>query len=92
MEIIRTNYLTGKLTLVHGLNGRLSGVDTLKGTLSVPEVIAMPYYEGTYEVTPSQETQVLHTEFRSMRQDVVVNPIPEYYGLVTWNGSYLRIS
>lgn len=52
----------------------------------------IPEYEGPYEVTPSQEQQILHTDDKLMTEDLIVNPIPSNYGLITWNGSYLRIS
>lgn len=49
-------------------------------------------YQGEYEVTPSRQTQTLQTAGRVMSQDVVVNPIPSNYGLITWNGSALMVS
>lgn len=52
----------------------------------------IPVYVGPYEVTPTQEEQVLQTDNRLMTENLIVNPIPENYGLITWNGSHLRIS
>lgn len=49
-------------------------------------------YTGAYEVTPSSETQVLPTANRIAHQNIVVNPIPSNYGLITWNGSTLTVS
>lgn len=49
-------------------------------------------YPGPYEVTPSQETQSLATRNKAMAQNVIVNPIPSQYGLITWDGSKLRVS
>ena len=49
-------------------------------------------YQGSYEVTPSAETQVLHTTGKNMSQNVVINPIPSNYGLISWNGSVLTVS
>lgn len=49
-------------------------------------------YEGSYEVTPSAETQTLPTSGLLMSHDVVVNPIPSQYGLITYNGSILTVS
>lgn len=49
-------------------------------------------YLGPYEVTPSQETQTLQTTNKTMTQNVVVNPIPSNYGLITWDGSILTVS
>lgn len=49
-------------------------------------------YPGPYEVTPSSEAQVLPTTHHTMTGDLVVNPIPSNYGLITWNGSTLTVS
>lgn len=49
-------------------------------------------YTGTYEVTPSASTQTLPTTNRLLTQDVVVNPIPNNYGLITYNGSVITVS
>lgn len=50
------------------------------------------YYTGPVEVTPSPETQTLATTGFIMPSDVVINPIPSNYGLITWNGSTLTVS
>lgn len=49
-------------------------------------------YHGAYEVTPTAETQTLTTANRVLTQNIVVDPIPSNYGLITWNGSYLTVS
>jgi len=51
-----------------------------------------PAYTGEYEVTPTEETQVLATQGKIMTDNVTVNPIPNNYGLITWNGSVLTVS
>ena len=53
---------------------------------------AYPVYDGPMEVTPTQETQTLSTTMKSVLGDIVVNPIPNNYGLITWNGSTLTVS
>lgn len=52
----------------------------------------MPEYAGPYEVTPSRETQTLATAQMAMTANVVVNPIPSNYGLITWDGGVLTVS
>ena len=49
-------------------------------------------YTGAYEVTPSGETQTLETENKRMTGNVTINPIPNNYGLITWNGSIITVS
>lgn len=49
-------------------------------------------YTGSYEITPSDSTQTLNTEFLYMTGNVTINPIPNNYGLITWDGSTLTVS
>lgn len=49
-------------------------------------------FTGAYEVTPSSETQVLETNNLRMTDNVTINPIPNNYGLITWNGSIITVS
>lgn len=49
-------------------------------------------YTGAYEVTPSEETQTLETNNMRMTGNVTINPIPNNYGLITWNGSIITVS
>lgn len=51
-----------------------------------------PPYEGDYIVTPSREAQVLLCEGMRMTENVIVNPIPNNYGLITYNGFELTVS
>lgn len=51
-----------------------------------------PYYDGEYEFAPSQEIQVVSTEGKILKHDIVIDPVPENYGLITWNGSVLTVS
>ena len=49
-------------------------------------------YDGEYEVTPTEETQILPTVGLLMKHNVTVNPIPTNYGRITWNGSTITVS
>ena len=49
-------------------------------------------YNGPYEVTPTNEEQILSTFGRSMAHDITIAPIPSNYGLITWNGTTLTVS
>lgn len=49
-------------------------------------------YTGEYEFTPSNETQLIPTAGKTVTLDIVVKPIPQNYGLISWNGSTLTIS
>lgn len=62
------------------------------GTPVVKEYIEVQTYTGDYEVTPSDETQTLETEGMRLTRPITVNPIPQNYGLITWNGSVITVS
>ena len=49
-------------------------------------------YKGTCSVVPKMTKQVLRTKGLTLLDDVVVEKIPDCYGLITWNGSFLRVS
>lgn len=69
--------------------------DTMGVTLDTPvvkEYVDVQTYTGEYEVTPSAETQTLNTEGLRLTRNVTVNPIPQNYGLITWNGAFLTVS
>ena len=62
------------------------------GTPVVKEYVDVQTYTGAYDVTPSAETQTLDTAGMRMSRAVTINPIPQNYGLITWNGSFLTVS
>ena len=49
-------------------------------------------YMGSYEVTPSTEEQTLSTTDKVLTRDVVIKPIPNNYGLITWDGTKITVS
>lgn len=69
--------------------------DTMGVTLGTPvvkEYVDVQTYTGEYEVTPSAETQTLNTDGLRLTRNVTVNPIPQNYGLITYNGAVLTVS
>lgn len=53
---------------------------------------ALPAYDGPMEVTPGGVPQVLLTTGKSLYSDIVVNPVPPNYGLITWDGTIITVS
>lgn len=49
-------------------------------------------YTGQTAVIPSDTRQVLPTSGTLLTQDITIEPIPQNYGLITWNGSTLTVS
>lgn len=49
-------------------------------------------YPGPYVATPTTETQVFQTANQTLAQNFTVNPIPNNYGLITYNGINITVS
>lgn len=49
-------------------------------------------YDGEYDITPSSTEQVFQTEGKRVLHDFVIEPIPQNYGLITYNGSTITVS
>ena len=87
--------LDGELSLDLHIDGDMSldiPVDGEAGTVIKVTEHDLPVYSGQTEITPSEETQTLQTANRTVLQNIVINPIPSNYGLITWNGSTLTVS
>lgn len=80
-----------ELTINGNLTGTLSAVGSVSGAVSKFNG-EYPTYTGAYEVTPTEEEQVLSTTSRTLTADIVVNPIPNNYGLITWDGTAITVS
>ena len=52
----------------------------------------VPAYDGPYTFTPSLVAQTAQTAQKIAAHNIVINPIPSNYGLITWNGSTLTVS
>lgn len=48
-------------------------------------------YKGEYEFTPSAQTQTIEIYGKTATENIIINPIPNNYGLVSWNGSTLTV-
>ena len=49
-------------------------------------------YDGPYTVTPSNQRQILATQAKTLDANIVVEPIPSHYGLITYNGVTITVS
>lgn len=83
--------IQGTLTSPKTLVGSLFSVYTLSGSLTVPTSSAQ-WYDGDYEFTPSIEAQVIEIDHLEARQNITIDPIPQNYGLITYNGTTITVS
>ena len=84
--------LTATLNGVASINGTLSGLATLNAGLTVPEVVVTSPFTGSYEYTPTSQTQTIEINGLRATDDITINPIPSNYGLITWDGATLTVS
>ena len=84
--------LTGKLTSSGQLSGFLNAQKGISGLLTIPSAVGVEVYDGPYEFTPTEDTQTIEIEHLMATQDIVIDPIPYNYGLITWSGSTLKVS
>lgn len=82
--------LRGTLAGVGGISGTMQTAGGLNAQLGVPKT--PPQYQGEYTVTPSQQTQTLNTAGRTLAENITINPIPQNYGLITYNGGIITVS
>lgn len=52
----------------------------------------LPDYGGPTDIVPTGSAQVLATAGTAVSADIVIEPIPQNYGLITWDGSVLMVS
>ena len=77
------------------LDGELSLNIPMDGEVGIITKVVehdLPVYTGNTEITPSTTEQVLATAEKVVTRNIVINPIPSNYGLITWNGSTLTVS
>ena len=84
--------MDGITSNIGNISGNLSPPSNISGELSMPTYIDVDVYDGITEVTPTTEQQVLQTYNKTVTRNIIINPIPSNYGLVTWDGSKLTIS
>lgn len=59
---------------IGSIKGRLSPIESLSGTLSIPVggILDCDIYDGEYTVTPSDTVQILPTANKLLKQDIVI--------------------
>lgn len=91
--MLDTVVLDGDCKLILPENGDASLTTIIDGESSIVTYVrAADYYDGPTEITPSSETQILQTLGLLIPANITINPIPNNYGLITWNGSTLTVS
>lgn len=77
---LATKHISGGVTFSH---------THLNGEITLPRG---ERYSGEYTITPTTTTQVIDIAGKTASQNITINPIPQNYGLITWNGSSITVS
>lgn len=72
--------------------GELSLSNTIEDGVQQFMPILPDGYSGQTVITPTQNEQVLATAGLVVAENIIINPIPSNYGLITWDGSTLTVS
>lgn len=84
--------LCGQLQETVTLQGTLQSTADLSADLTVPPIRGGIPYGGNYEITPTEEIQVLETRGKILSRNITIQPIPTDYGKVTWTSGHLLIT
>lgn len=84
--------IDGELDLLIQEDGEAAMEVQMDGDPGIYMPLYPPAYQGSMEITPSAQTQTIETAGYMMPGDITVNPIPNNYGLITWDGATLTVS
>lgn len=85
--------LDGNMKISVNIGGDMSVNELYDGQFgNYIKVREADYYHGPYEVTPSRDAQTLEVTDYTMTQNITISPIPNNYGLITYNGSTITVS
>ena len=62
------------------------------GLVTETHTADMPWYTGDTAIPPTTQMQPLQPAGKAIANNIIINPIPNNYGLITWNGLTLTVS
>lgn len=87
-----TIVIGGDISLENTLDGELTLLNEVDGSPGAFYPLYPETYAGATEYTPTAEEQTVECKGLMMPENIVIAPIPQNYGLITWNGSILTVS
>ena len=87
-------FIDGEQYIINDVEAECKIDKTYDGEPEIVEQIHIEgdYYDGPTAVTPTQEAQVLNTMGKTVTQNITIEPIPQNYGLITWDGRKITVS
>ena len=87
-----TIVIGGELSLSNEVKGEISLTTVMDGAVGTFYPLYPNAYQGEYTITPSSEVQTIPIVGLMASRNIIINPVPSNYGLITWNGSTLTVS
>ena len=86
--------LDGELTLLNVFDGELDDILEFDGELGIFTEFdgGREEYHGETDIIPAEEAQTLLTHGMLVTEDIIIEPIPTNYGLITWDGTKIIVS
>lgn len=89
--LIEHGTLQGSIESSGTMTGSVSGSARMTGVVNTG-MSDIKGYTGNYSVTPSAEMQTLNTHDLKLTDDIIIEPIPQNYGLIEYDGYGIRVS
>lgn len=64
----------------------------IRSNLTIGDAEKHNAYDGAYRFVPSENEQVVNIDGMYAKDDIIIERIPRNYGLITWNGSFIKVS
>lgn len=86
--------IEGEVNLSSLIDGEMALTSVIDGEVDKVLLVDLshPHYVGPTEIEPTNTMQTISTAGLLMDDDIIIDPIPSNYGLITWNGAYLTVS
>lgn len=82
----------GRIEMERGIRAHISMENVIKGNAIQMLPVFPPQYTGPTTITPGPEAQTLATAELMVPEDIIIEPIPNNYGLITWDGHTITVS
>ena len=88
-----TVVIDGEMSLLTALDADMSLLIPEQGECGIVTAFReYPAYTGPVEFTPSEEAQTIDAAGKAVLENLVIDPIPNNDGLITWDGSVITVS
>ena len=84
--------IRGRIETDRQVQAHIRMENTIRGSAMQMLPVFPGQYDGPTAITPGPEAQTLATAQLVVPVDIIIEPIPSNYGLITWDGATLTVS